>query len=70
MVAGTGPGKTKSFALPLLVQDDSPQKLVLVISPMNTLEAIQVRWSIGCLDLQTRFSEGQKIFFKWVSVPL
>lgn len=47
--------------------NDSPQKLVLVTSPLNT---IQMRWSIDCLDLQTRSSEGKMIFLEWVSVPL
>jgi ATP-dependent helicase YprA (DUF1998 family) len=44
VVAGTGAGKTIPFAPPLLVQG-SPDKLDLVISPMNTLETDQ-----GCLD--------------------
>ncbi|KAF8504370.1 hypothetical protein F5888DRAFT_1655179 [Russula emetica] len=58
VVAVTGAGKTIPFAPPLLVQN-SPVKLALVISPMNTLETDQ-----GCLDPLTcrHSSEGQKIF--------
>jgi superfamily II DNA helicase RecQ len=68
--AGTGSGKTIPFALPLLVQD-SPDKLVMVISPLNTLKTDQVRCPLAVVDLQTRSSEGQKnYFFKCVSVPL
>ncbi len=42
VVAGTGAGKTIPFALPLLVQD-SLDKLVLIISPLDALETDQVR---------------------------
>jgi ATP-dependent helicase YprA (DUF1998 family) len=42
-IAGTGSGKTMQFAMPLLV-DRSKKKMVIVISPLNDLEApVQVR---------------------------
>jgi ATP-dependent helicase YprA (DUF1998 family) len=44
VVAGTGAGKTIPFVLPLFVQD-SWDKLVLIISPLNTLETDQARVS-------------------------
>jgi ATP-dependent helicase YprA (DUF1998 family) len=50
VVAGIGAGKTIPFALPLLVQD-SPDKLVLVISPLNTPEVDQVRRLFAILTL-------------------
>lgn len=40
-IAGTGAGKTMPFGLPLLV-DESRSKMVIVISPLNDLEAEQV----------------------------
>jgi ATP-dependent helicase YprA (DUF1998 family) len=46
VVAGTGAGKTIPFALPLFVQD-SRDKLVLIISPLNALETDQVRPLLG-----------------------
>ncbi len=42
VVARTGAGKTIPFVLPLLVQD-TPDKLVLIISLLNALEPNQVR---------------------------
>jgi superfamily II DNA helicase RecQ len=50
VVAGTGARTTIPFALPLHVQD-SPTKLVLVISPLNTLETDQVRCLLAVLTL-------------------
>jgi ATP-dependent helicase YprA (DUF1998 family) len=44
VVAGTGAGKTIPFVLPLFVQD-SRDKLVLIISPLNALETDQARVS-------------------------
>jgi ATP-dependent helicase YprA (DUF1998 family) len=41
VIAGTGAGKTIPFVLPLFVQD-SRDKLVLIISPLNALETDQV----------------------------
>jgi superfamily II DNA/RNA helicase len=40
-IAGTGAGKTMPFGLPLLM-DESRNKMVIVISPLNDLEAEQV----------------------------
>jgi ATP-dependent helicase YprA (DUF1998 family) len=40
-IAGTGAGKTMPFGLPLLM-DESSDKMVIVISPLNDLEAEQV----------------------------
>lgn len=40
-IAGTGAGKTMPFGMPLLM-DDSGSKIVIVISPLNDLEAEQV----------------------------
>ena len=45
VVAGTGAGKTIPFVLPLLAQD-SQDKLVLIISPLNALETDQVACSL------------------------
>lgn len=42
VIAGTGAGKTIPFVLPLFAQD-SRDKLVLIISPLNALESDQVR---------------------------
>ena len=39
VIAGTGAGKTMPFIMPLFVQ---PQRVVLVISPLNALEEDQV----------------------------
>jgi superfamily II DNA helicase RecQ len=41
VIAGTGSGKTIPFVLPLFAQD-SQDKLVLIISPLNALETDQV----------------------------
>jgi ATP-dependent helicase YprA (DUF1998 family) len=41
VIAGTGAGKTIPFVLPLFAQD-SWDKLVLIISPLNALETDQV----------------------------
>ena len=40
-IAGTGAGKTMPFGMPLLM-DDCKSKMVIVISPLNDLEAEQV----------------------------
>ena len=40
-IAGTGAGKTMPFGMPLLM-DESRSKMVIVISPLNDLEAEQV----------------------------
>ena len=42
MIAGTGSGKTMLFGMPLLL-DETKDKMVVVISPLNELEAEQVR---------------------------
>lgn len=39
VIAGTGAGKTMPFVMPLFIQ---PQKIVLIISPLNALEEDQV----------------------------
>ena len=39
VIAGTGAGKTMPFVMPLFIQ---PQKIILVISPLNALEEDQV----------------------------
>jgi ATP-dependent helicase YprA (DUF1998 family) len=41
VIAGTGAGKTMPFAMPLLM-DENKSKSVVVISPLNQLEAEQV----------------------------
>ena len=48
IVAGTGAGKTIPFALPLFVQE-SQNKLVLILSPLNALETDQVKFSLVLL---------------------
>jgi len=49
VIAGTGSGKTMPFGMPLLL-DEAKDKMVVVISPLNELEAEQVSVSIGgCL---------------------
>src|SRR6267154_6369804 len=62
VVARTGAGKTIPFVLPLFVQD-SQDKLVLIISPLNALETNQVRSSLTVLALYLliHFSEGREI---------
>ena len=45
VIAGTGSGKTMPFGMPLLL-DENKDKMVVVISPLNELEAEQV--SIYC----------------------
>jgi ATP-dependent helicase YprA (DUF1998 family) len=42
VIAGTGAGKTMPFVMPLLL-DENKDKSVIVISPLNQLEAEQVR---------------------------
>ncbi|EPS93212.1 hypothetical protein FOMPIDRAFT_1056168 [Fomitopsis schrenkii] len=42
VIAGTGAGKTMPFVMPLLV-DETKQKMVLVISPLNELEQDQAK---------------------------
>jgi ATP-dependent helicase YprA (DUF1998 family) len=39
VIAGTGAGKTMSFVMPLFVK---PQKIVIIVSPLNVLEEDQV----------------------------
>ena len=39
VIAGTGAGKTMPFVMPLFIH---PQKIVLIISPLNALEEDQV----------------------------
>ena len=41
VIAGTGAGKTMPFGMPLLM-DKASSKMVIVISPLNDLEAEQV----------------------------
>ena len=41
VIAGTGSGKTMPFGMPLLL-DEAKDKMVVVISPLNELEAEQV----------------------------
>lgn len=41
VIAGTGSGKTMPFGMPLLL-DEAKDKIVVVISPLNELEAEQV----------------------------
>ena len=41
VIAGTGSGKTMPFWMPLLL-DKNRDKMVVVISPLNELEAEQV----------------------------
>jgi DEAD/DEAH box helicase len=41
VIAGTGSGKTMPFGMPLLL-DEAKEKIVVVISPLNELEAEQV----------------------------
>jgi ATP-dependent helicase YprA (DUF1998 family) len=41
VIAGTGSGKTVPFGMPLLL-DEAKDKMVVVISPLNELEAEQV----------------------------
>lgn len=50
VIARTGAGKTIPFVLPLFVQD-SLDKLVLIISPLNALETDQVSFSLTALAL-------------------
>ena len=45
-IAGMGWGKTLPFALPLFVL---PRKIIIIISPLNALEADQVRRHSVCL---------------------
>ena len=45
VIAGTSSGKTMSFWMPLLL-DEAKEKMVVVISPLNELEAEQVSISI------------------------
>ncbi|KAF8214786.1 hypothetical protein K438DRAFT_1562614 [Mycena galopus ATCC 62051] len=40
LIAGTGTGKTMPFVVPLFVETE---KIVLIVSPLNALEADQVR---------------------------
>ena len=48
VIAGTGAGKTIPFVLPLFAQD-SRDKLVLIISPLNALKTDQVIFSLAVL---------------------
>jgi ATP-dependent helicase YprA (DUF1998 family) len=46
VIAGTGSGKTMPFGMPLLL-DQAKEKMVVVISPLNELEAEQVSISFS-----------------------
>lgn len=59
VIAGTGAGKTLPFVMPLFIK---PQKTVLIISPLNSLEEDQVR----CLNhilvhLNTNYLTGYSL---------
>ena len=45
-IAGTGWGKTLPFVLPLFVY---PRKIVIIVSPLNSLEVDQVRSQWCCM---------------------
>jgi ATP-dependent helicase YprA (DUF1998 family) len=45
LLAGTGAGKTMPFIMPLFTQ---PDKIVIIISPLNALEEDQVRACFEC----------------------
>jgi superfamily II DNA helicase RecQ len=52
VIAGTGSGKTLPWAMPLLLEENR-DRICLVISPLNELEADHVwqRLSLGIVDL-------------------
>ncbi|KAH9916715.1 P-loop containing nucleoside triphosphate hydrolase protein [Epithele typhae] len=59
VMAGTGWGKTLPFALPLFVRQ---RKIVIVISPLNVLEADQAKkfssWGLRAVALNSESKEG------------
>jgi superfamily II DNA helicase RecQ len=61
VIAGTGAGKTMPFGMPLLL-DEAKDKMVVVISPLNELEAEQVSLLVFSNNIHViDMSQGRKI---------